>query len=419
MRRLRILPLLVVLATALACAAPALAENPVVPKATTGAVSGVGQTTATVAGSVDPEGSATTYQFEYGTTTTYGLTTTAKDAGDGTEAVAVTAALSGLTSDTTYHYRVVATNAAGVTRGSDKTLRTAKVPRSPVTTTGAAKEIATTSATLTASVDPRGPATTVSFEYGTSTKYGAKSGVATVDGFGNRTVSLPISGLAPYTKYYYRVVAVNEKGTARGSSRNLTTLRAPTTIELTSVPTAIGWGGSATVAGRVQGAGVGKIGVRVERTDFPFSATTFKDVTSASDGTFRATLGPIWITTHLRAITRSTLVAASPTVTVHNRLKVGMRAGDKTRRTVRLSGSVQPGVGTTVVSIQRRSANGTRWVRVARTTVTVRNAFTARYGVVVKRTRRASTFRAVAVPHDNGAHASGTSRELRIAGRAR
>jgi hypothetical protein len=314
---------------------------------------------------------------------------------------------------------VVATNAAGVTRGADRTLRTAKVPRAPAVTTGAAKEIATGSATLTASVDPRGPATTVSFEYGTSTTYGAKTAETVVDGFGARTVSLPISGLAPYTKYYYRVLAVNEKGTARGSSRNLTTLRAPTTIELTSVPTAVAWGGSATVAGKVQGSGVGRIGVRVERTDFPFSRTTYKDVTSASDGTFSTTVGALWITTRLRVVTRSTLVATSPTVTVSNRLKVGMRAGEKARRTVRVSGSVQPGVSTAQVAIQRRSADGMRWVRVARVPVTVRNAYTARYSVTINRTRGASTFRAVAVPHDGGAHASGTSRELRIAGRGR
>ena len=60
---------------------------------------------------------ATTYRFEYGTSSSYGLQTAEVDAGSGTGAVDASANLTGLTSDTTYHYRVVATNAAGVTRG--------------------------------------------------------------------------------------------------------------------------------------------------------------------------------------------------------------------------------------------------------------------------------------------------------------
>ena len=67
---------------------------------------------------------ATTYRFEYGTSTSYGLQTAEADAGSGTGAVDASANLGGLTTDTTYHYRVVATNAAGVTRGSDHTLKT-------------------------------------------------------------------------------------------------------------------------------------------------------------------------------------------------------------------------------------------------------------------------------------------------------
>ena len=87
------------LATLLVLAAPAV---------TTGDASSIGQTTATIAGTVDPNGAATTYHFEYGTTTSYGLTTADTAAGDGTPSVDVKATLSGLTSDTTYHYRLVA-----------------------------------------------------------------------------------------------------------------------------------------------------------------------------------------------------------------------------------------------------------------------------------------------------------------------
>ena len=101
---------------------------------------------------------ATTYRFEYGTSSSYGLQTAEVDAGSGTGAVDASATLTGLTSDTTYHYRVVATNAAGVTRGSDRTLKTDARPGPPGATTGSARNVTAVGARLSASVDPNGRA---------------------------------------------------------------------------------------------------------------------------------------------------------------------------------------------------------------------------------------------------------------------
>src|SRR5689334_10090416 len=100
---------------------PAAAGAAGPPDATTGAAGSVAQNTATVAGTVNPQGTATTYHFEYGTSASYGLTTVNRDGGSGSSAVDVTADLTGLTTDTTYHYRLVATNAAGTTHGVDRT----------------------------------------------------------------------------------------------------------------------------------------------------------------------------------------------------------------------------------------------------------------------------------------------------------
>ena len=100
------------------------------PDAVTGAATGVGATAATVAGTVNPNGTATTYAFQYGPTTNYGLQTSTAQAGSGTSSVAEHATLGGLVSGTTYHYRVVATSAAGTTSGADATFTTAKLPPS-------------------------------------------------------------------------------------------------------------------------------------------------------------------------------------------------------------------------------------------------------------------------------------------------
>lgn len=99
------------------------------PSATTGAASGVTPTGATLAGTVNPNGSATSCRFEYGTTTAYGSSVDCASApGGGASAVAVSAALSGLSAGTTYHYRLDATNAGGTTNGADMTFATPTPP---------------------------------------------------------------------------------------------------------------------------------------------------------------------------------------------------------------------------------------------------------------------------------------------------
>ena len=85
---------------------------------------------ATISGSVNPNRVATTYRVEYGTTVAYGSQTTAVSAGSGSSAVAASVPLTGLTSSTTYHARLVADSAAGTTYGPDLTFTTGDLPPS-------------------------------------------------------------------------------------------------------------------------------------------------------------------------------------------------------------------------------------------------------------------------------------------------
>jgi hypothetical protein len=73
---------------------------------------------------VNPNGTATSVSFEYGTTTSYGGTTALQSIGAGSSAVAVSQAVSGLICNTTYHFRVVATTSFATTRGLDQTFTT-------------------------------------------------------------------------------------------------------------------------------------------------------------------------------------------------------------------------------------------------------------------------------------------------------
>ena len=65
-------------------------------------------TYALISGVVNPKGTATSYFFQWGTTTDYGQTTPVTSAGNGTVDVPVDVSLDGLTPSTTYHFRLVA-----------------------------------------------------------------------------------------------------------------------------------------------------------------------------------------------------------------------------------------------------------------------------------------------------------------------
>jgi hypothetical protein len=96
--------------------------------AKTRAATDVTDTSATLHGTVDPNGQATTYHFEYGTSTSYGRRVPALDVSVGSDLTshAVSQSISGLEPNTTYHFRIVATNASGTTDGADMTFKTSR-----------------------------------------------------------------------------------------------------------------------------------------------------------------------------------------------------------------------------------------------------------------------------------------------------
>jgi PKD repeat protein len=94
------------------------------PVVSTGPASTLTSHGATLKGTITPEGSATTYRFEYGTSTHYGLETSGKSAGAGFTARTISAAISGLQPGKTFYYRLVASNSAGTSDGSRRTFRT-------------------------------------------------------------------------------------------------------------------------------------------------------------------------------------------------------------------------------------------------------------------------------------------------------
>ncbi len=203
-------------------AATAQAASPTVATRT---AASVGTTAVTLRGTVNPQGAPTTYSFQWGTATTYGQQTPNRSAGRGTSGRDVSFRLGGLTPGTTYHYRVVATNADGTTVGSDRSFRTELPPaRAPAILGTAPFAPYANSVTLTALINPNGAATTYKFQFGTANTYGAETFAATVPaGVQPVAVRVPLTGLQAQTTYHFRTVVSNRRGTVVGPDTVFTT----------------------------------------------------------------------------------------------------------------------------------------------------------------------------------------------------
>ncbi len=92
--------------------------------AVTHAATGLTANAATLHGVDNPQGLDAHYYFQYGTSTAYGQTTPRVDAGAGTTRSPAAASVSGLTSATTYHFRIVVDTDAGRSFGLDSTFTT-------------------------------------------------------------------------------------------------------------------------------------------------------------------------------------------------------------------------------------------------------------------------------------------------------
>src|SRR5207237_5881878 len=97
----------------------------------TGPSSSVGSSTATVSGTINPEGAAVKVSFDYGTTTAYGQSTAAQSTGVSNASTPFSAELTGLPAGTTIHYRAVAVSDFGKFLGADRTLITSSPPSTP------------------------------------------------------------------------------------------------------------------------------------------------------------------------------------------------------------------------------------------------------------------------------------------------
>jgi hypothetical protein len=189
--------------------------SPAVKNVVTKPATNVSTTEATLNGSLDPDGYATTYYFEWGKDTTYGQTEplppgiNITDTTPGDQDVSVQ--LTELESGTEYHYRLVGVNSFEKTVGGDQSFST---PQPPSITSFNAVNLTASTADLVATINPNGYATEYWFEYGLTKNYGTTVPIP-IGTLGPETtvqdVVVPISGLEERT-YHFRLTAKSEWG---------------------------------------------------------------------------------------------------------------------------------------------------------------------------------------------------------------
>jgi hypothetical protein len=127
------------------------------PSAITGFASGLGETQATLDATVNPNGQATSFLFEWGMSSAYGQSTAELPVGEDHAGHAESSTLTGLAAGTVYHFRVVAKNLSGTTPGADQTFTTMSPPApetTPTTTVTTPAPVAGGSTTTTPIVMP-------------------------------------------------------------------------------------------------------------------------------------------------------------------------------------------------------------------------------------------------------------------------
>jgi len=324
------------------------------PTTVTSSASGIAATAARLNGSVNPNGLATTWYFQYGRSASYGSKTSQKSAGSGTSTVRVTASIGRLTAATTYHFRLVATNAAGTTIGGDRTFATAGPPAAR---TGAARDVGPTSATLMGSVDPAGRSTSWYFEYGTTTGYGSRtSSKGAGSSFGSRDAASGVSGLRPGTTYHYRLVARNDLGTTRGADATFATAG----VTLTAPALQVVFGRGVMLSGMVPTGKAGEVvTLFAERFDGG-SLASFATVVTGEGGGWRYLARPAIQTAYEAGwnggLSPATVIGVRPAVSLRRTAK-----GFLATRVV----AARSFAGR-IVQLQRRTAAG-RWRTVMRT----------------------------------------------------
>lgn len=270
-----------------------------IPNIETEPATDIARTTATLNSSFEGNGEDHDYYFEWGLTSDYDHQTATQEINPATGPTSAPASVTGLTAQTTYHYRVVVSNGLGTSIGPDETFTTTLAIKD--LGTDPATDIGTTTATFNGSLDPDGLATTYYFQYGRSTQYGQLAPIphaAVVDSSpGVKSVSADVQELEPGALYHYRIVASN--GTGKTTATDDETFETPQAPSIDSFTTANIFADSAELIARINPHG--------EETTYRFEygpTPSYGSVEPVPDGILTAASTPQTVTVQLSDLDR-------------------------------------------------------------------------------------------------------------------
>ncbi|MDB5245612.1 MAG: hypothetical protein JWQ40_6, partial [Segetibacter sp.] len=221
---------------------------------TTGSATSVTATTASVTGSLSGTGTVTARGVCW--STSQNPTTNNSKTNNGTGTGNFTAALTGLTSGTTYYVRAYATTSTGTTYGNEVSFiaQTTNAPALTITT-GSAASVTATTASVSGSIGGTGTVTTRGICWSTS-QNPTTNNSKTNDGAGTGNFTAALTGLTAGTAYYVRAYATTSSGTTYGNEVSFTTLTtsAPT-LTITTGSAASITATTASVTGSIGGTG--------------------------------------------------------------------------------------------------------------------------------------------------------------------
>jgi hypothetical protein len=289
--------------------------------------------------------------------------------------------------------------------------------KKPTVATKSPSNITATTVQLNGAVNPQGAQTTYFFQIGTTILYGSNS---TETPIGNGTkavqVSTPVAGLAPATRYHYRIIGRNSKGITRGKDRTFKTRRQPLGLALSAATNPLKYNASTTLNGVLSGTGNAGQQVVLQSNPFPYTqgfVNTGNALVTNPDGSFTFPLIGQVNSTQYRVVMPAKPTVASPIVTLF--VKIGVHTSATPRRVtsgrrVRFSGSVTPAADGQQVLIQKYVRKQWRVVAetVTRHSSSSRSTFRRRVKV-----RHSGTYRVLVNPSGISL-AANVGREIKI-----
>jgi hypothetical protein len=260
-------------------------------------------------------------------------------------------------------------------------------------TTGAAANVTFQSARVGGSVDPNKTATNYYFQYGTTPALGIETAPTPV-GAGDKAVrvSVDLGGLAPTTRYHYRIVAQSASGTTIGKRRTFTTRKQPLGVTLAATPNPIKLGSGTTLAGTLSGTGNAGRKIVLQSNPWPYTQgfqNASNELLTNATGGFSFPILSLPFNTQYRVVMSERPTVVSPIVTAGVKFYVGSKVSKKRvrrGRKIRFSGTIKPARPGANIAIQKKRDG--RWVSINGTVV--RDG--GRYGKRIK-IRRGGSYR--------------------------